>query len=201
MSESRTRVSGRIADFFNREYCILVGRATTGIKLVLDVFSVENDVVYPAYTCPSPVYASVHSGANPVFCDVGHDYNIDTDELRKIVDGETDAVVPIHMFGHPAKMDEIEEICNDTLVIEDACQAVGSKYKERTTGSWGDVAVVSFGSKKPIDVGGGGAVLTDDEGIARKIRDVESEMETRDEERLEKMYDYLPWNILLNRVT
>jgi len=190
MVSTRQEVSKLVADFFDRQYCVFVGRATTGIKLILDEFSIDGDVVYPAYTCPSPVYASVYSGANPVFCDVRPDYNMDIEELSKAVTDETEAVVPIHVFGHPAKMDEIKNICEDILVIEDACQAVGSKYKNKKTGSWGDVSVVSFGNKKPLEAGGGGAVLTDNEDIARNINSAESEIDIRDEDQMVALYDH-----------
>ena len=188
---SRGTVSRRIADFFDREYCVLVGRATTGLKLVFDLFSIDGEIIYPAYTCPSPVYSSVYSGAKPVFCDVNQDYNLNPSSLSEYINDKTEAVVPVHMFGHPAKIDEIEKICHDDiLLIEDSCQAVGAEYNGNRTGSWGDVSVVSFGNKKPIDAGGGGAVLTDDEDIASRLRSAEKEVPIRDNERLEKLYDH-----------
>jgi dTDP-4-amino-4,6-dideoxygalactose transaminase len=184
-------VSRRVADLFNREHCVLVGRATTGLKLIFDALSINGEVVYPAYTCPSPVYAALYSGATPTFCDVGDDYNMHPGSLSDSITDETEAVVPIHMFGHPVRMDEIEEICgDDVLLIEDTCQAVCSEYGGTETGSWGDISVVSFGDKKPIDAGSGGAVLTDDGDVASRLRGAEEEVPIRDKKRLERLYDY-----------
>lgn len=189
----RSELEKRVANRFNRSECVLVGRATTGLKLVLDVLSVDGEVIYPTYLCPSPVYAAEYTGANPVFCDVNsEDYTANADDIAEHISDNTEAVVAVHTFGHPANIDEIRDLCSkhDAVLIEDACQAVGTERNGWTSGSVGDVSLLSFGSKKPIDAGGGGAVLTDDTELAEQIRAAESEIPARDQERLDCLYDH-----------
>lgn len=188
----RCSVEADIAARFDRSNCVLVGRATTGLALALEALDVDGDVFYPAYMCPSPAYAALYANATPRFCDVREDYTMDPADLERAVTDETDAIVPVHMFGHPADMESIEEIAaaNEAAVIEDACQSIGAMPGGAPLGSHGTVSVVSFGDGKPIDAGGGGAVLTDDEALAKRIRDLEADVPVRDNDRLEELYDH-----------
>ncbi|WP_440992287.1 DegT/DnrJ/EryC1/StrS family aminotransferase [Haloarchaeobius baliensis] len=189
---TRRSVEARLATQFDREHCVLVGRATTGLMLLFNAYEVSGDVIFPAYTCPSPVYAALYADATPQFCDVRSDYTIDPKSLESMISENTDAVVPIHMFGHQAAMDEIRSIADeyDALVLEDACQSVGTMPNGDPLGSFGDASILSFGAGKPIDVGTGGAVLTDDEATATTVRKLEQQIPVRDDDRLEVLYDH-----------
>jgi dTDP-4-amino-4,6-dideoxygalactose transaminase len=122
---------------------------------------------------------------------VQDDYTLSIDSLSNQISADTEAVLPIHLFGHPAKLDKIRTICeeNNLLLIEDACQSIGSEYLGKTTGSFGDISVVSFGHKKHIDAGGGGAVLTDDSNIAQAIRKREETLPRRTDEYTSNLFD------------
>lgn len=161
----------RLADEFCRDYCVLVGRATTGLKLLIDEL-VEGTVLYPSYICPVAVYPCYYSGVEYEFCDVEiSDYNLSADTISEVIDDDVDAVVGAEMFGHPFEVDPVEDICeeHDAVLIEDACNAVGSTWNGDPTGSFGVASVVSFGKGKPIEAGCGGAVLTDDEDLAAAV--------------------------------
>jgi len=190
--KSISEMEAAIADKFSREHCVLTGRATTGLYLLFEALDVDGEVIYPAYTCPSPVYAAVYADATPVFCDVRRDYTIDPDELNRRIGSNTAVVVAIDLFGHPVLYDRVETICEstDTFLVEDACQAVGTTYGGRNTGVFGDAALLSFGEKKPLDAGGGGAVLTDDPSLAGRLRELADSIPVRNREYQSHLYAY-----------
>lgn len=181
-----------LSEWFGQDHCILVGRGTTGLALIFEAANITGDVIYPSYTCQSPVFSAIYAGATPAFTDVDSDYTIDTKSVEAHIDTETEAIVAIDMFGHPARLEELESLADEygVLLVEDACQSVGTTYRGRKTGSFGDASVLSFGSKKHIDAGGGGAILTDDTSLARRVRDLEADVPRRDGNRLQALYDH-----------
>jgi len=186
-------VADAVAAQLDRDEAVLVGRATTGLYLLFEALDVDGSVVFPAYTCPSPVYAAQYAGATPQFCDVREDdYNLTADSVASALTPDTEAVVGINMFGHPVEWDEIADVCADHGVtfVEDACQSVGSTYNGRAAGGFSEVSFLSFGNKKPLDAGGGGAVLADDPALVERIRRRERELPVHDESRLEELYDH-----------
>jgi dTDP-4-amino-4,6-dideoxygalactose transaminase len=84
------------------------------------------------------------------------------------------AVVPMHTFGHPTRIDEIVAICEEyqLLVVEDAAESLGSRYKDQHTGTFGNIGVFSFNGNKTITCGGGGAIVTNDEALARRAKHI-----------------------------
>jgi len=115
----------------------------------------------------------LYQGAKPVFADVSGDtLNIDTNEIARKITRKTKAIIPVDYAGHPADLDEIFELAemNHLLVIEDACHALGAKYKGQRVGSISDMTVFSFHPVKHITTGEGGMVTTNDLRIAERIR-------------------------------
>ena len=114
------------------------------------------------------------TGATPVLVDVDpHTLNIDPEAMRNAITPRTRAVVPVHLYGQPAEMDAINDIAAqyDVAVLEDACQAHGAKYKGRRAGSLGHAAGFSFYPGKNLGAyGDGGAIVTNDEALARQLR-------------------------------
>ena len=172
------QIEKRIAYYFGRKYCHLTGSGTTAIYLILKALNKKNSyVLYPAITCMTPVNAALYADMKPVFCDINlKDYTMDLSSLGKMIEKyNIEVIVPTHLYGHSCDMDEILEIARekDIFVLEDAAQAVGGIYKGRKLGSIGDAAVVSFGHTKILECGGGGAVLTDDEGFYEQVKNLE----------------------------
>jgi perosamine synthetase len=115
----------------------------------------------------------LYQGAMPVFADVCSDtLNIDPAQIAKKVSSKTRAILPVAYAGHPADLDAIQKIANDDglIVIEDACHAVGAKYRERSTGSIADMTVFSFHPVKHITTGEGGMVATNNAQFAETLR-------------------------------
>jgi dTDP-4-amino-4,6-dideoxygalactose transaminase len=115
----------------------------------------------------------IHNNAIPIFADIDPEtYCLDPDDMEKRITDRTKAVIPVHLYGHPAEMDSIMEIAqaHDLLVIEDAAQAHGAEYKGKKVGSIGHIGCWSFYATKNMTTGEGGMITTNDSGIAEKAR-------------------------------
>jgi dTDP-4-amino-4,6-dideoxygalactose transaminase len=134
-----------------------------------------DEVVVPAYTFSATAMAVVHQGAVPVFVDVHpRTYNIDPAKIEPKITERTRAIVPVHLHGLPADMDEIHEIArrHDLAVVEDAAQAHGAEYRGRKTGTLAVSAAFSLNATKNLSGGEGGLFVTDDEQahlVARRL--------------------------------
>lgn len=125
-------------------------------------------------------------GAKPIFCDIRLDtYNIDESQIEKLITKKTRAIVPVHFAGHPCEMEKISKIAkkHNLLVIEDACHALGAKYKNSKIGSckYSDMAAFSFHPVKSITTGEGGAILTNNEKYYKKLISLRSHGIHKDE--------------------
>lgn len=160
------------AEYIGVKHAISVGNGTDALVLTLKAMGIgEGDEVI---TTPFTFFATAESisavGATPVFVDVRKDtFNIDTSKIEDKITEKTKAIMPVHIFGQAADMDEINEIAkkHNLLVIEDACQAIGGKYKDRNIGSLGDMACFSFFPTKNLGCAGdGGMIVTDNDDLA-----------------------------------
>jgi len=180
MSRSDSKLTSlleeKLATRLNRRHCVLTGRAASAIHIALKSLDLEpGKVVVPDICCPSPATVTLYSGHQPVFCDVSlRDFNMCPISLRSILSQHTDvrAIIPVHLYGKSAPMNEILTIAenNGVAVIEDAAQAFGATFESKPLGSWGDLSVISFGHTKTLNVGWGGAVLTNDDNLAQRLR-------------------------------
>lgn len=179
---ARERLERRLERLLQRKHCVLMGRGATGIYSVLQLLdSSRRKIILPATLCPSPATVAKLAGYNILFCDIrSDDFTIDPKHLRTLLEAHDDvaAVLAVHLYGHPADMDAVTALAHEhgVLVIEDAAQSLGASWQGRPCGSMGDVSVISFGHTKIIDVGWGGAVLTDDDSMADALRDAASRL-------------------------
>jgi len=172
--ESVHKFEEEFARYCGTKFAVSTASGTAALTLSLIAVGVRDGQVL---TTPASFVASansiIHAGATPRFADINTaDYNIDPAEVRKVIGKETKAILPVHLFGYPAKIDQIREIVSDrgTAIIEDACQAHGASYKGRKAGSIGDAGCFSFFPSKNMTVGGdGGMVVTDKESIAQSV--------------------------------
>lgn len=124
-----------------------------------------DEVLVPAYTWMATAAAPVQVGAVPVLVEINETLTIDPDDIRAKITPYTRAIMPVHMVNAPCDMDAIMSIAREhgLVVIEDACQGVGVRYKNRHCGAIGDLGAFSFNKMKNMNIGEGGAVLTSDE--------------------------------------
>lgn len=152
-----------------RNHCLLVGHGSTALFLALKLIGAQRgcgEVILPTVACASLAQVILYAGFEPVFADVTREnFTLDVRSFEAAITNKTRAVIPIHIFGHTAAMDEILRISagRELFVIEDAAQSVGGRYQGRPHGSFGHFSILSFGGAKIIAAGAGGALLFDDD--------------------------------------
>lgn len=171
-------------------HCIAVNSGTSALHLSLVALGLGpgDEVVVPSFTFAATANAVCLAGATPIFADIcSRDFCLDPDAVRNALSPRTRAVMPVHLYGHPAAMDEIAAVAADAdlLVIEDAAQAHAAAWQGRPVGAWGDAACFSFYPTKNMTTGEGGLVVTPDADIARTLRLLRNQgMERRYENEL-----------------
>lgn len=165
-----------VADYLGVKYAVGVASGTDALMLSLLACGVQkgDEVITAAFTFIATVEAIIHSGATPVFVDINPDtYNMDTAKIEDKISSRTKAIMPVHMYGQSADMDEILQIAkrHNLCIIEDAAQAFGAEYKNKKAGTWSNAGCFSFfPSKNFAAYGDGGMVVTDDEHTAKQVR-------------------------------
>jgi perosamine synthetase len=174
MGESTHRFEEEFARFIGTKYAISLGSGTAALQLAMIAADVRGkEVLTTPFSFIATANAAVEAGATPKFADAREsDCNLDPVKAKGAVSTRTAALLPVHLYGYPADLDPMLEICRKkgAVLIEDACQAHGSMYKGKKVGSIGDVGCFSFYPTKNMTVGGdGGMVTTDDEKLAKEI--------------------------------
>ncbi len=166
----------QFANYCGVKHAIGVGNGTDALTLALRAVGVGegDEVITTPFTFIATAEAAVNLGATPVFVDIEEkSFNIDVSKIEDAITHRTKAIVPVHLYGQPADMDEINKIATDKkiFVIEDAAQAIGAEYKGKKTGSFGIAGCFSlFPTKNLSALGDGGMVTTNDDEFAQKIR-------------------------------
>ncbi len=164
------------AEYLGVAQAISCANGTDALHLALLAAGIGpgDEVITTPFTFIATAEAIRYVGAVPVFVDIQPDsYNIDPDGVRAAITDRTRAILPVHLFGQPADMDEILALAEalDLLVIEDCAQSFGSRYRGRTSGSLGTAGAFSFFPSKNLGCyGDGGMVTTNDDDIAERIR-------------------------------
>ena len=156
-----------------------VSNGTVALHLALIALGIKpgDEVIVPNLTFAAPVNAIIYSGATPVLIDVNKNtMSMDVDELQNAITEKTTAIIPVHLYGHPAPMKEIMEIAklNNLIVIEDCAEALGSFYDDKHVGTYGDAGTFSFFGNKTITTGEGGMIIFKDKLVfehAKVLRD------------------------------
>ena len=166
---------GLVAAYAGVPYGIAVSSGTAGLHLCVRALGIGpgNEVIVPSFTFIAAANAIRYEGAVPVFVDVKADsLNLDPACVERAISARTRAIMVVHTFGCPADMDSIRGVAQryNLKIIEDACEAIGARYKGQRVGSFGDAAVFAFYPNKQITTGEGGMVVTRDETIAREVR-------------------------------
>ncbi|MBD5517478.1 MAG: DegT/DnrJ/EryC1/StrS family aminotransferase [Lachnospiraceae bacterium] len=183
--EPVSQLEEKLADYVGVKHCIACANGTDALQLALMAWEIgpKDAVFVPDLTFFSSGEVVPLVGAVPIFVDVYREtYNIDPDSLRKAVEyviHNTDlrprVIVAVDLFGQPAEQQAIREIADQygLLVLEDAAQAFGGMIGDKKTCSFGDISTTSFFPAKPLGCyGDGGAVFTDDDGCAERLRSI-----------------------------
>jgi perosamine synthetase len=164
-----------LQDYLNVKNVVSINSGTSALLAALLAADIRtgDEVLLPSFTFVATANSILAAGAKPVFVDVSKDdYTIDVSDLKAKITKKTRVIVPVHLYGHPSDMDEIAEVAEteSISIIEDACQSLGSTYNNRQTGTFGIMGCFSFYASKVLTSGEGGAVVTDDDSIAEKLK-------------------------------
>ena len=176
MGKNVVEFEKEFADYIGVKHAISVGNGTDALVLSLKAMKIGpgDEVITTPFTFFATAEAISAVGATPIFVDVDKEtFNIDVNLIEEKITDKTKAIMPVHIFGQSADMDPINEIAkkHNLLVLEDACQAIGGKYKGRNIGTLGDVACFSFFPTKNLGCAGdGGMIVTDNDEIATILR-------------------------------
>jgi len=181
----------KIASYTSAKYAIATSNGTSALHISLLLADVgwDNEVITQPLTFVATCNAISYCGAKPLFIDVDREtMGLSPISLKEFLENNTTVInqqcvnnttgkvikacVPMHTFGHPCKIDEIKDICDQyhIVLIEDAAESLGGFYKNRHTGTFGKMGVMSFNGNKIITAGGGGCIITDDEDLAKKAK-------------------------------
>lgn len=163
------------AKFVGTQYAVATSNGTTALHLAILVSGIGpgDEVLVPSVSFIATANAVTYTGATPIFVDIDPlTWTLDPLRLEAAITKKTRAIIPVHLYGHPADMDPILKIAAayDLTVIEDAAEAHGATYKGQTVGSIGDLAIFSFYGNKIITTGEGGMITTNSKELADKIK-------------------------------
>lgn len=163
----------------DRRYGIAVANGTVALELAIECLELPRDtkLIMPSFTIISCALAAIRNGLTPSLVDVdSQTWCLQPDLVVEAVDADVSGVMAVHMYGHPADVTKLEEVCDQHGIplVEDAAEAHGARYQEqgswRPCGSFGTVSCFSFYANKPITTGEGGMLVTDDERLADKAK-------------------------------
>ncbi len=168
------------AEYLGVKYAVGVANGTDALQIALMALGIGagDEVITTPFTFVATTETIVMLGAKPVYVDIDPiSYNINPSKIKEKITSKTKAILPVHLYGNPVKIDEILSIAKEynLYVIEDSAQAFGSEYKGRKVCSFGDVACISFFPSKNLGCyGDGGMVVTNSEEIHEKVRMIAS---------------------------
>ncbi len=163
------------ASYINSKYADSVSNGTVAIHLALLALGIGpgDEVIVPTLTYIASVNSIAHTGATPVFCDsLEQTWQIDPADVEKKITGKTKAVMAVHLYGQACDMDALMAICKKyhLFLIEDCAESVGTFYKGKHVGTFGDISTFSFFGNKTITTGEGGMVVTNDETLCDRSK-------------------------------
>ena len=185
------KLENEIENYTGAKYAIATNSGTSALHIALLLANVENgdEVITQPLTFVATCNAISYCNAKPIFIDVDRDtMGLSPTSLQNFLEVNTSIVnnqcinnltgkvikacIPMHTFGNPCRIDKIKNICDKycILLVEDAAESLGSLYKDKHTGTFGRIGVMSFNGNKIITAGGGGCIITDSEDLAKKAK-------------------------------
>lgn len=170
----------KLSRYFNIKYAYAFDSGRSALYYALKALGAGSgdEILVQAYTCVVVANAIKFTGAKPIFVDIGDDFNIDPAGLENKITPKTKILIIQHTFGLPARLQEILAIAKrrNLKVIEDCAHSLGARYQSKLTGTFGDIGMLSFGSDKIISCVRGGALITDNQEIGLKIKELKNQL-------------------------
>lgn len=189
------------AKYIGTDYAVAVNSGTAALHLALLASGIErlDEVIVPSLTFFATAEAVMHLGGVPIFCDIDPDtYCMDPKSVAQLITNDTTAIIPVHLYGHPAEMNKLNKMAkhHDLIVIEDCAQAHGAEYKGKKVGGFGYAGCWSFFATKNITTLEGGMITTNCQSLADRARKMRSHgMSDRN------THEWIGYNYRMNEVS
>lgn len=154
-------------------YLTVVSNGTIAIQMAIKALELQGEIITTPFTWVATISAIKWEGCTPVFCDIEPgSLNMDPAKIESLITERTVAIMPVHVFGNPCAVEQIEAIAqkHNLKVIYDAAHAVGSVYKGESLLNWGDISATSLHATKLLNTAEGGACITKDDALDRKLK-------------------------------
>ena len=163
----------RISELVGARHCIAVSNGTVGLEIVLRALDLRGEVIVPSFTFAATVHALQWQGITPVFCDVNPaSHTMDWRCVERLITPQTTGLLAVHLWGGACDIEELSEIADthNLKLVFDAAHAFGCSYNGRMIGNFGNAEVFSFHATKVLNTFEGGAVITNDDDLATRLR-------------------------------
>lgn len=195
------------AEYFDVKHAVSVNSATSGLMAAVGAAGIGpgDEVITVPWTMTATAVSILVYNAIPIFCDIESDtFCMSPVSLESKITTRTKAIIPVHIYGHPAEMDEIIKIAQkkSLIVIEDASQSPGIRYKGRFTGTIGHMGVFSLNCHKIIQTGEGGVITTNDDELAERLRLIRNHAEAVIATGMfvKSLVNMIGWNYRMNEI-
>lgn len=166
-------LEARLADFLGVRHCIAICNGTIALEIAIRALDLTGEVIVPSYTFVATAHSLWWQGITPVFADIDPaTHNLDPVAVERAITPRTSGIIGVHLWGRPAAIDELQAIADrhDLALLFDAAHAFGCSYRGRRIGAFGRCEVLSFHATKAFNTFEGGAITTDDDVLAEKVR-------------------------------
>lgn len=175
MGEELTKFEKNFAGYQNMRHCVGLNSGLDALILAFRALGIGqgDEVIVPANTYIASVIGVIENGATPIFVEPNDYFLLDETKIEKVITERTKAILPVHLYGQTCNMDAIMDIANkyNLSVVEDCAQSHGSTFKNKKSGTQGTISCFSFYPTKPLGAfGDSGAICTNDEKVAEKVR-------------------------------
>jgi dTDP-4-amino-4,6-dideoxygalactose transaminase len=163
----------RVADYLAVKHCIAMCNATVALEIAIRALGLSGEVIIPSFTFVATAHALQWQGITPVFCDIHPgSHSIDPSRIEELITPRTTGIIGVHLWGEPCDVEALTTIARQNRVhlMFDAAHAFGCSHQKRPIGNFGEAEVFSFHATKVINTFEGGAVVTNDDHLAAKIR-------------------------------
>ena len=195
----------KLANFLNVKNVIATANGTLADAVSLSAVKYKDnfkrdEVIVPALTFVAQINAVYYNNLKPVFIDVGYDFQINVEKIEEKITEKTLAIMPVHLLGKPCAMNKILALAKkySLFVVEDSCEALGSKYKNQFCGTMGDVGCFSFFISHSITTGEGGAIATNNDELAKLCRSLRNHGRKSDKPEEKFIFPYIGFSAKMN---
>ena len=167
------KLEARLKEYLGVKHIVLVSNGTIALDIAYKVLDLKGEVITTPFSFVATTSSLLLSGLKPIFADIDEkSLNLDANNIEKLITPNTSAILPVHVFGNACEVEKIEKISkkHNLKVVYDAAHAFDVKYKDKSVLNYGDISTISFHSTKLFHTIEGGAIITNDDELAKKVR-------------------------------